>query len=157
MKPFSIQLCLLAGLLVGCGEQHADHAHSDSAHSDQAEGHTHSAPHGGLLVVLAEEFAHLELLHDPATGDLRAYALGGHAETPVRLTQVSIEIEVEGIEGTLSLKAVPSALSGESVGDTSEFHLRDAKLKGVDFQAGVIQKVEMLGQQFESIAFSGDH
>jgi hypothetical protein len=42
--------------------------------------HEHTAPHGGSLVEFGEEFAHIELVLDSATGVLTAYVLDGEAE-----------------------------------------------------------------------------
>ena len=45
--------------------------------------HEHKPPHSGTLVEFGEEFAHLELVLDAATGTLKAYALDGEAEKAV--------------------------------------------------------------------------
>ena len=59
----------------------------------QASAHEHHPPHKGTLVEFGEEFAHLELVLDPATGKLTAYALDGEAEKAVRLKQTEIVVE----------------------------------------------------------------
>ena len=169
MKLTHLNLLLAAGLFAGCGSGHDDHDHGPGGHTHEdgeshgeeageaaGGGHVHSAPHGGLLVILAEETAHLELLHDADSGELRAYLLGAHADSPVRATQASIQVQLDGIAEPLALEAVASALSGETVGDTSEFAITSPALKGVELKGGTIERVEMLGMTYEQIAFGGD-
>lgn len=167
MKLTHLHLILAAGLLAGCGSSHDEHDGHDHGpgghvHEDGEEhgadegGHVHTAPHGGLLVILGEETAHVELLHDADKGELRAYLLGAHADSPVRVTQESIELSLDGIDKPLVLAAVASALSGETVGDTSEFAVTDPALKGAELKSGKIVKVEMLGMTYEAVAFGGE-
>ena len=61
------------------------YVHSGPPPTGQAHHHEHTAPHGGTLVALGEEFGHLELLLNKETGELTAYVLDGEAEKPVRL------------------------------------------------------------------------
>ena len=49
--------------------------------------HQHKAPHKGTLVEFGEEFAHLELVLDQATGKISAWVLDGEAEKAVRVAQ----------------------------------------------------------------------
>ncbi len=167
MKLTHLNLILAAGLLAGCGSEHGEHDGHDHGpgghtHEDGEEhgadegGHAHTAPHGGLLVILGEETAHVELLHDADKGELRAYLLGAHADSPVRVAQESIELTLDGVDQTLTLAAVASALSGETVGDTSEFALTDPALKGASLKGGTIAKIEMLGMVYEAVVFGGE-
>lgn len=163
MKFSPLNRSWIAGLLVaclaGCGSGHDDHAghdHGPGEHGSEGEaGHAHSAPNGGLLVVLGEEAAHLELLHDAETGELRANVLGAHAENYIRVVQATIDLQLDGVEGPVSLAAVASDLSGETVGDTSVFALTDPRLKGIELGGGTVVRVEMLGTVYEQIAFAG--
>ncbi len=97
--------------------------------------HTHVAPHGGTLLVLGDHLGHLELLLDSQTGSLTAYALDGHAEHPVRLAAKSIAITIqtqtEAEWQPLTLQARANPLTGEEVGNTSEFNLVSPALIGV--------------------------
>ncbi len=123
-------------------------------------GHTHEAPHGGLLVELGEEeFAHVELLLEPEDGALTAWILDGHVERAVRSAQASLDVELycEGAELSLSLLPVASALTGETVGDTSEFHVADERLGSRPELEGRILHVEALGSVFEAVAFEDRH
>ena len=45
----------------------------------------HKAPHGGPLLEVGEEEAHLELVHDEKAGKLTLYLLGKDAKTPVAI------------------------------------------------------------------------
>ncbi len=45
------------------------HGDADTDAHQSGHGHEHAAPHGGTLIVLGDEFAHLELVLDPGTGE----------------------------------------------------------------------------------------
>jgi len=120
------------------------------------EGHEHAAPHGGTLVELGEEFAHVELLLDSTTGTLTAYALDGEAERAVRLSQSAVVIAVITPGGTptdATLIGVSNALTGETDSDTSQFRAAVPALKGVTTFEGSIKAVVVRGQQFHDVAF----
>ncbi len=138
----------------------ADQARDAHDHGHQ---HEHTAPHGGTLVVLGEEFAHLELVLDPGAGSLTGYILDGEAENAVRIGQEYIEIIIdesvppgrgaERSEYALTLKAVSNVLTGETAGDTSEFAVQSDKLKGVRKFDAVISAVNIKGQTFRNVGF----
>ena len=103
-----------------------------SASDDKKKGHVHEAPRGGTLVAFGEEFAHLELVLDQGTGKITAYVLDGEAEKAIQIKQEELEIEIEKPKKlVLTLKAVESALTGEKVGNTSEFSTQSDELKGL--------------------------
>lgn len=121
--------------------------------------HHHVAPHGGTLVVLGDESAHLELVLEP-DGELTVYLLDGEAEKPVRTDQTSIEIEITPkstdtirAKFTETLAAVASPLTGETVGDSSEFRLKSEKLVGWESFDCRIKAVRLRGQALEDIRF----
>jgi hypothetical protein len=118
--------------------------------------HEHHPPHKGTLVELGEEFAHLELVLDPATGKLTAYGLDGEAEKAMRLKQKEIEIKITGIKDlpSIKLKAKANALTGETEGDTSEFTAQSDKLKNVKEFDGVVIDVTIKGTQFKDVKFN---
>jgi hypothetical protein len=116
-------------------------------------GHEHSAPHGGALVELGEEFAHVEIVLEVTTGKLTAYALDGEAEKSVRVKQSEIEIAVKNPAVTVKLGGVVNALTGETSGDTSEFSGQSDRLKGATDFDGVIKTVSIKGRQFKDVAF----
>lgn len=120
--------------------------------------HEHHAPHGGTLVEIGEEFAHIELVEDDATGKLTAYALDGEAENAVRLKQKSIVLEIlpaaDQTSVTAELLAVANPLTGETEGDTSEYASSDAKLKSLKQFSGTIRELEIRGGKFKNVPFS---
>lgn len=122
--------------------------------------HEHHPPHEGALAELGEEFAHLEFTLDPAEGKLTAYALDGEAENSVRLKQPTIRVALKlakpgGARSLdLDLAAVANALTGETVGDTSEFAAASAELKGAASFEGTIREVEIRGSRFRDAHFA---
>jgi len=122
-----------------------------------AKTHAHAAPHGGTLVELGDEFAHLELLLDKETGRVTAFALDGEAEKPVRLSQpaVTLRITVPDVLEPLDveLTAVENALTGEKAGDTSQFSATVPPLKGRDEFRGTITSIGIRGRSFARVAF----
>ena len=167
MKRYLSLVCLAAALdLSGCQppstetKAPAATAASKAAPSPSTEaakkegGHEHSAPHGGALVELGEEFAHVEIVLDAATGKVTAYALDGEAEKSVRVKQSEIEIAVKNPAVTIKLGGVANALTGEAAGDTSEFSGQSDRLKGATDFNGVIQTISIKGKQFKDVAFN---
>jgi hypothetical protein len=127
-----------------------------------AAGHTHAAPHGGVLIELGEEFGHVELVLDGVAGTLTAYVLDGEAEQSVRLAQPSIGVRLAGVMATepgglsarpFELAARANVLTGETVGDTSQFTLTHDAFKGLTSFRGVITHVTYKGQDFRDVAF----
>jgi hypothetical protein len=159
--------CLIASLVLGgCQSSSTDTkapaaiaaatpTPGSSAEAAKKKGeHEHSAPHGGALVELGEEFAHVELVLDAVTGALTAYALDGEAEKSVRVKQSEIEIAIENPPGTIKLSGVSNALTGEMAGDTSEFLGQSDRLKGATDFDGVIKTISIKGKQFKDVAFN---
>ncbi len=116
--------------------------------------HEHSAPHGGALVELGEEFAHVEIVLDATTGKLAAYAFDGEAEKSVRVKQSEIEVAVKNPATTIKLGGVANALTGETAGDTSEFSGQSDRLKGATDFDGVIKTISIKGKQFKDVEFN---
>ena len=125
--------------------------------------HEHHAPHKGTLVEFGEEFAHLELVIDQTTGKVSAYVLDGEAEKAVRVAQEEIEIKVSAgttagsgpvVGFTVPLKAQASVLSGEKVGDTSEFAGQNDMLKNLPAFDAIVTKITVKGKTFEAVKFN---
>ena len=116
--------------------------------------HEHSAPHGGTLVELGEEFAHLEIVLDAATGKLTVFALDGEAEKAVRLKQPEIEITIANPATVVKLSGVANSLTGETASDTSEFAGQSDALKSAARFEGVIRAVTIKGQSFKGVTFN---
>jgi hypothetical protein len=116
--------------------------------------HEHSAPHGGALVELGEEFAHIEIMLDAVTGTLMAYSLDGEAEKSVRIKQSEIEIIINNPSATIKLSGVSNSLTGETTTDTSEFWGQSNRLKGATDFDGVIKTITIKGKQFKDVKFN---
>lgn len=140
-------------------EGDADHDH-DHEEGEGDHGHVHSAPHGGTLIALGEHFAHIELVVDVTAGKATVYALDGEAEKPLRLPQEKIVLSVTRKVGeaitsaTVETVAVTNPLTGEQVGDSSEFSGESEFLKGADHFDGVVQSVSIQGESLTGVTFS---
>ena len=177
-RSFLIPALVFGLTLQGCGHDHdhghshdhGDHDHShegdhDHAHEgeDGGHGHHHEAPRGGALVVLGEEFAHLELILDGETGGLNLWVLDAHAAEAVRIEASELELTVtlEGGEAeTVTLAAQESTLTGEKVGDSSEFRGTWEALVGVEAFQASLKSISIKGSTFEAVSFSypeGNH
>jgi len=125
--------------------------------AEDADGvHEHAAPHGGALVELGEEFAHVEIVLDPASGGLKAYVLDGEAENAVRVALPSLGLHITlpgSAPATAVLAAKANALSGEAVGDTSQFVGTLPALKGATAFSGQLRTLTVKGQTFTDVAF----
>lgn len=144
---------LLALGLAACGDE--GHSHEgDHTHDD-----AHTAPHGGVLVELGDHAANVELLLDAEAGTLTLYALGPHAEEPVRVAAPSVAVAVDLPDGpaTLDLAAVARELTGETVGDSSEFRVTDPRLVGLAELSGTIPTIAIRGAQYTDVAFPQEH
>ena len=139
-------------LLAGCKAPQTVPAASPTSVAESHGGHHHTAPHGGALVVLGEEVAHIEFVVEPDSGVLTAYVLDGEAEKAVRIPSGTIEIELKP-NGKLSLEAVADELTGETKNDTSTFRAESDLLKGKDSFEAAIVSVKVKGQTFEDVAF----
>jgi len=128
------------------GEVDDDHGHT---HDDEGgHGHHHEAPRGGTLIALGDHMGHFEVVLDADTGRFTVYALDGHVENPVRMEQesftwtlrTSVEDEIE-----VTLAAVANPLTGETVGDTSQFEVVDERLQGLESFQMMIPAFEFRG------------
>ena len=116
----------------------------------------HTAPHGGTLVVLGEEAAHVEFVLDAASGELVAFVLDGEAEKSIRLEADSLSLSVTAAEGDpfdVVLAGVANELTGETVGDTSEFRGSHDGLKGMSEFDARLGALTVRGVSFEAVAF----
>lgn len=132
--------------LAGCAK------HDSSA---SGGGHVHKAPHGGKLVELGQHAYNVELVRDIATGKLTAYLLDGHAENFIRIAAPAIEVTAfsGGQKRTLALQAVANTVTGETVGNTSQFEAQADWLKAGGELNGEIGAAEIRGTRFGPTAF----
>lgn len=130
-----------------------------TGHDDAAGHRTHQAPHGGVLVPLGDHFANLEVVLDPESGQLTLFVLSCCADKAVRIAQKEIKLELSIGEDTraktftVELAAKASVLTGEKVGDTSEFTGAAEQLKGVGGFSGKVVAAEVLGRTFKDVPF----
>lgn len=138
--------------------EHHDHDHHDHEHKPSTEnhhGHHHEAPHGGTLVVLGNEFAHLEFVLDSQTGLLQVYALDGMAIMATRLQQpdLNLHIKTDKTDFQLTLAAQSNPLTGEKVGDSSLYSIISQDLKGLSKFQVKIEHIVIKGIAFKEITF----
>ncbi len=159
MKPqfhFSLALVLIVSA-IGCGD-HPSPGAADSTAKTAQPGHTHEhvAPHGGQVVILGDEAFHLEFVLDREAGRLTAYVLDGHMENFVRLPAPTLELSCtsDGLTKELTLAAVASQATGETVGDTSQFVGEEDWLKSSSALSGLIKSIDIRGVAFINKPFS---
>jgi len=147
-------LAALGAWTAGCGKEEPAGAPGPAV-AGAPSGHEHAAPHGGTLIELGEEFAHVELVLDRATGEVTAYVLDGEAEKPVPVAQPSLAFSgrAGGQAFTFELAAVARRLTGETVGNTSEFRGRSKELRGADRFEASLTAITVKGRAFSPVAF----
>lgn len=161
MRPFPTTFALLAAAaLFACG----GHDHDHDGHTEGEEhAHVHEPMFGGALVELGDHEANLELVLDAEAGELAVYLLDGHATNTVRSAQETLELTVEPEGGdpyTLTLAQVASALTGETVGDSAKYQVRDDRLKGLADLHGDVKSITMRGATYTDVEVSwpaGEH
>jgi len=128
-----------------------------------AHAEEHRAPRGGTLLELGEEFAQIEFVLDLQQGNLTAYMLDGEAENPVRLRQPFIDLVIDeasyaGVRKaafSLRLKAEANVLTGETVGNTSEYAVYSAEpLRGATSLKGKIRRITVRSEVFRDLPFT---
>lgn len=126
-----------------------------AAAGETETGHVHEAPHGGMLVELGDHFAYLELVLDAEIGSLTVYVLDAEAEQAVRIAQPTIGVTFDAPERmtgqAFTLEARANVLTGETVGDTSQFGVTDSALKGISVNGARIREVTVKGQTFRDL------
>lgn len=158
MRMFAVSLLLLSlSFTLACsgGSQSTSEESASTGSSSESRGHEHEAPHGGTLLIIGDEFAHLELVLDESTGRLTAFLLDGEAKNAVRtdMTNIVIMTKVGDQGGPVILQAQANDLTGETVGDSSQFEAQADLLAGVDAFEGIIPSIKVKGQVFENISF----
>ena len=106
---------------------------------------------------LGDEFAHVELVLDPSDGSLTAYFLDGEAEESVRLKQPSLKLSINA-QGSrpaqvVELAAQANILTGETVGDSSEFSVTTPSLIGMRSLSGNLGEIVVKGVDFLDVRF----
>jgi hypothetical protein len=159
-RPGLSVIALSVALTAACGAEPPAPAPPPAAPpaATATTGHAHEAPHGGTLVELGQEFGHIEVVLDPATGTMTVYVLDGEAEDAVRVAQSTLALKVTGpiplAARPLVLAARANVLTGETVGDTSQFVLVDEALKGITTLRATLEHISYKGQDFRDVAVS---
>jgi len=177
--PQRLSVVLLIGALAGCGEMGSgtapetasgdesghdhdhDHDHADESGHDDHGDHgdhgddVHTAQYGGQLVELGDHVANVEIVFDADTGSVSVFGLDSHAENPVRMAapSLAVVIESDALDEPLEveLPAIENLLTGETVGDTSEFTGEFAALQDLDKIHVTIPEIELKGARFTNI------
>lgn len=108
------------------------------------------------MLVLGDHLGHIELVLEPGTGELKLYMLDGHAEHPVRIDAAQLTIEItptNGVSFVVTASPRENALTGESIGDTSEFGVTDDRLKALQSFKGRISTFGFRGVALEELVF----
>ncbi len=114
-------------------------------------GHDHpKAPHGGVLLEVGKEEAHLEVVHDEKAGKVTLYVLGKDAKTPVAIAAAP--------KLNLKLEAGPKQFETKAVepkdGAASQFEATDDALK----VHGLTGRVALtIGEKKYNVELKHDH
>jgi hypothetical protein len=108
------------------------------------------------LQVLGGEFSHYELVLEPVAGKLTVYVLDGEAEKAVRVKQeqLTFKLKPRGSKAkpvTLVAKAIANELTGEKLGDSSQFEASSPALKGIKAFDGVLVLGQVKGRSFKNL------
>ena len=124
--------------------------------SAEASTMVHPPPHGGTTVKMGTT-AQLEFVLDPSSGMLTAYVLDAMGAATMRTTARTIELQVTppgGQAAPLSLASTANGLTGDTVGNSSQFGGTLPALKGASVFTGVVKSFTVGGQTVSDIAFS---
>lgn len=102
----------IALVLAGCGDKQVG-APAKRTEKPGEQAHEHpAAPHGGELLELGEEEAHLELIHDSKAGRVTVYVLGKDGKTAVAVAAPTIVVATKDGPQELTLTAVNPKADG---------------------------------------------
>ncbi|MSR56455.1 MAG: hypothetical protein EXS05_02135 [Planctomycetaceae bacterium] len=135
--------------------------------------HAEKGPHGGALVAIGDDVAHLEVVLDAETGKVTAYILDGEAANPVPIKAKSLELtfvreaahdhdhEDEGEEHAddhdddeVTGAVVLEAVTPDPNGMATEFAGVVEGLKGADEFDAVLTTFSVAGKEFKQVKFS---
>jgi hypothetical protein len=139
-SALSLALAVAAAVLVGCGDKPAP----KSGGAPAAAHEERKTPHGGALIELGEEEAHVELVHDAATGTLTAYVYGKVIGEPASVETPLIMVPGKTEPGEIR----PAAVDAKPDGTASQWKVTDPRL-AVDPLEGRI-RVKVDGKTFQT-------
>jgi len=121
----------------------------------EEHGHIHLAPHGGTLIVLGMHSAHVEIVHDAASGAMDLYVLDGSAVNTFSMPAKPIEIEVrllpDGEWTTVSLLPSEDPEFRPTETQTLKFSAVVDFLKGVDAFGIRLPAMEIAGTPYQGV------
>lgn len=123
-----------------------------STHKDGAP----ASPHGGTVVKLGTA-GHLEFVLDPSSGLLTAYVLDAAGDKVARIPAKAITVSVTpagGTATTVSLASTANGLTGDTVGNSSQFGGTSAALKAVTTFTGTVVEATIGSETFKDVAFT---
>lgn len=135
--------------------------HDDHDHDHHHHHHAEKGPHGGALVALPGDAAHLEVVLDAETGKLTAYVLDGEAKEPVSVKHESLTIaftlpksedkkdEIPE-QSTITLTAVDAADDGTA----KEFAGQSDDLKNAKEFDAALTAISVGGKEHKGISFN---
>jgi len=157
MKKIGSKFLFFVGVLAGLGQAGCggdapaghDHSHTHD------EPHYHEPPHGGVGVTFGNEDAHIEFLVNPEAGTVTAWFFKPHMEQYLRMKLESFEVlaKRDGEDAKLLFKAVANPVTGETVGDTSEFLAKADWLSETESFDAVLPEITVLGKVYRNVAF----
>lgn len=160
MRLFLLTLILISFSLVSPVFSHDDGSEHNHDHSHEA--HHHTAPNGGTLVEIGDHSGNLEFKFNRKKGLLKVWLLDGCAENYVRSDQKEFAIQLisRHLDGeheqsmlTLKLKAKANLLTGETLGDTSLFQIKDKRLKNAKRIKGMVPELIYKDATFKQLYF----
>jgi hypothetical protein len=116
-------VCALIAMTLFCARAMAEDKHKHE--------HDHKAPHGGILLEVGEEVAHIELVHDAKAGKATLYILGADAKTAKAIKEApKLNLKTDKGNKQLDTKAVGGKDGAASEYEASGDELKAEHLKG---------------------------
>ena len=155
MRPFfNVLLSLGVALSVGCGDadhssdKHGEQPGKGDSHSGHVsgEGHSHVAPHGGIVKTVGQN--HVELTFDAKNGTITFYILGDNEQIAYPIDAQPMKIQVkrtdqQNFDDFIAVELAPIPQDGDPKGKTSRFAGTHADLIGAKaFEATLHPKID---------------
>lgn len=123
--------------------------------SSMKEAEASKAPHGGTVVQLGA-VAQLEFVLDPSSGLLTAYVLDAGGRGVMRIPAKSIALDITTPAGTspLVLLSTANGLTGDTVGNSSQFGGTLPALKGLTTFSGTVKEATIGSEKLSGISFT---
>ncbi len=137
-------------------EQAAADQVADEHEGHDHEGHDHDPVHpGGVLAELGDHMAQLEAALDSEKGTITLWVWDAHIENTIRLKDASLLAAVSVGEDPFrfSFAAQAKVLTGETVGNSSEFKGQDARLVGAKHVDVLVPSITVKGITYTDLKF----